>query len=451
VKKTGSGVSTRRRRVIAQLLGSTMLVAALPATPVLAEGLGTADKPVEVRIMANDAYSNVWQEQLVPLFNQEFPNVKVTIDGVTYAEMLAKMMLDATNPQPEYDVLLVDDPWTPQLAEVGALKDLKGADVAAFTAADYDWDDFNAAPLAASEWKGVQYGAPARSNMLLMFYNRALYEKAGLPEPTPDLTWAQYFEQAKALVQDTDKDGKADAWAVDTYFIRDALTPTIWQTIFNANGGKLLDDAGQPSFNNENGVNSLKTFIQLLDYAPPGATGHGFSESLQAFRQGQVATMFTWGSVFKGTAVDTAATTLTTKEVGIQVLPVGSVSAGAHRGIWSATLSSKTDELEASWAFVQWLTSKAGEARTSSVVGSFPARKSTLSSTPSAEWQAPVFKTLQNAYDVAAAGQMWRIRSPKSDAAQQIFADEVARATTGQITPEEALKVASDRIAEVLK
>lgn len=283
--------------------------------------------------------------------------------------------------------------------------------------------------------------------------DRALYEKAGLPEPTPDLTWAQYFEQAKALVQDTDKDGKANAWAVDTYFIRDALTPTIWQTIFNANGGELLDDAGQPSLDNENGVNSLKTFIQLLDYAPPGATGHGFSKSLQAFRQGQVATMFTWGSVFKGTAVDTAATTLTTKEVGIQVLPVGSVSAGAHRGIWSATLSSKTDELEASSACAA--ADLQGRRSPHLVGGQFvPARKSTLSSTPSAEWQAPVFKTLQNAYDVAAAGQMWRIRSPKSDAAQQIFADGNYSGpcrTFTAITPEEALKVASDRIAEVLK
>ncbi|HQZ11944.1 MAG TPA: sugar ABC transporter substrate-binding protein [Devosia sp.] len=449
--KARSGFFAGRRRVIAQLLSSTMLVAAMPLAGVQAAGLGTADAPVEVRIMANDAYSNVWQEQLVPLFNKEYPNIKVTIDGVTYAEMLAKMMLDSTSPTPEYDVLLADDPWTPQLAEVGALKDLKSPEVAALTAKDFDWEDFNAAPLAASEWKGVQYGVPARSNMLLMFYNRALYEKAGLPEPTPELTWEQFFEQAPKLVQDGDKDGKPDSWAVDTYFIRDALSPTIWQTIFNSNGGHLLDDAGQPSFNNETGVAALKTYIRLLDYAPPGANGHGFSESLQAFRQGQVATMFTWGSVFKGTAVDTAATTLTTKEVGIQVLPVGSVSAGAHRGIWSATVSSKTDELEAAWTFVQWLTSKEGEARTSSVVGSFPARKSTLSNTPPAEWQGPVFKTLQQAYDVSAAGKMWRIRSPKSDAAQQIFADEVARATTGQVTPEEALKVASERIAEVLK
>ena len=54
-------------------------------------------------------------------------------------------------------------------------------------------------------------------------------------------------------------------------------------------------------------------YKRLLDYAPPGALDHGFSESLQAFRQGQVADMFKWGSVYKSTAVDPKATTLTSR------------------------------------------------------------------------------------------------------------------------------------------
>ncbi len=407
-KKIGTG----RRRAFARLFGSA-LVATLPLGAAQAAGLGTADQPVQIRIMANDAYANAWQTLLVPLFNKEFPNIKVTIDGVPYQQQLAKMMLDSTNPQPEYDVMLVDDPWTPQLAEVNALVDLKGKAVAALTKPDYDWGDFNAAPLGAAEWKGVQYGVPVRSNMLLMFYNRSLYKKAGVPEPTPKLTWDQFFEQAKSLVQDTNGDGKPDAWAVDTFFVRDVLTPTVWQTIFNANGGHLLDDSGMPSFANENGVKSLDMYKRLLDYAPPGAMAHGFSESLQAFRQGQVAVMFQWGSVFKATAVDPKATTLTKDEVGIQVMPVGTVSAGAHRGIWSAAIASKTPNLEAAWAFVQWLSSKQGESINAATVGSFPARKSTLSSTPAEDWLVPVYKTLQNAYDVSVAGQMWRIRSPK--------------------------------------
>ena len=45
---------------------------------------------------------------------------------------------------------------------------------------------------------------------------------------------------------------------------------------------------------------------------------------------------------------------------------------------------------------------------------------------------------------------MWRIRHPRSDAAQQILADEVARFMAGQISAEEALTVAADKVAKVL-
>ena len=414
------------------------------------DALGTAKAPIELRIIANSAFSHTWQSVLVPEFNKVYPNIKVTIDGVPYNEHLAKLMLEATSANPEYDVLVIDDPWTPQLAQLGALVDLKRPDVAAITSKDYDWADFNAAPLAAGEWKGVQYSIPVRSNMLLMFYNRAHYKKAGLPEPTPALTWDQYFEQAPKLVQDMNGDGTIDAWAVDTFFVRDQLTPPIWQTIMNSNGGSLLDDKGAPVFNNEVGVAALNMHKKLLDYAPPGALGHGLQESLQAFRQGAVATMFMWGSVYKATGVDPKASKLTLNELGMQVMPVGKVSAGAHRGIWTAGISAKTKHLKASWAFVEWLTSKQGEKTNVSLAGSFPARKSTLSA-PAEDWQKPVFSTLQQAYDVAEKGKMWRIRSPRSDATQQVLADEVARALAGQVSSKEALDVAANRIAKILK
>jgi len=413
-------------------------------------GLGTPEQPVEVRMIANEAFANQWQTLMVPEFNKAYPNIKVTIDGVPYVELLAKTMLDATGPTPTYDILIADDPWVPQLAEVGALADLKSAEFAGWTAADYDWADFNAAPLAAGEWKGVQYGVPLRSNMLMMFYNRALYEKAGVPEPTPALTWAEYLEQAPKLVQDTNADGKPDAWAVDTYFVREPLTPTIWQTIMNSNGGRLLDDNGKPAFNSEAGIAALETHKKLLEFAPTGAVSHGFSESLQAFRQGVVATMFNWGSVFKGSAIDPKTTTLKPEQVGIQVMPLGSTGPGAHRGIWNGTVSAKSEHKQAAWAVVQWLSSKQGEAWHSANLGVFPARKSTLASEPSEAWLKPVFAALQQAYDASEKGQMWRIRHPRSDAAQQILADEVSRAMAGQATAAEALQTAADKIEKVL-
>lgn len=440
------------RRAMMMAAASTIAMAALGAGPAFAqdEGLGTPENPIEVRMIANEAFANQWQTLMVPEFNKHYPNIKVTIDGVPYVELLAKSMLDATGPNPTYDIIIADDPWVPQLAEVGALMDLRSDEVAGWTDADYDWDDFNAAPLAAGEWKGVQYGVPLRSNMLMMFVNKALYEKAGVPVPTPELTWEQYLEQAPKLVQDTDGDGEVDAWAVDTYFVREPLTPTIWQTIMNSNGGQLLDENGKPAFAGEIGVAALETHKKLLDFAPPGAVSHGFSESMQAFRQGLVATMFNWGSVYKGSAIDQSTTTLKPEQVGIQVMPVGSEGPGAHRGIWNGTVSAKSEHPRAAWTVIQWLSSKEGEAWHSANLGVFPARKSTLAATPSEEWLVPVFDALQQAYDAAEAGQMWRIRHPRSDAAQQVLADEIARAMAGQVSAAEALGVAAEKIESIL-
>lgn len=413
-------------------------------------GLGTASAPVKLRMMANEAYARSWQTSMVPAFNKAYPNIELTIDGVPYNEQLAKILLEVTSATPTYDLLIIDDPWIPQVAQTGALLDLR-KDVAQWTAPEYDWADFNSAPLAAGEWKGVQYGIPVRSNMLLMFYNKTHYEKAGLPIPTSELKWSEFMAQAPKLVQDLNGDGKADAWAIGTYFTRDSLTPTIWQAVLNSSGGALLDENNKPAFNNEVGVKALQTHIDFLKYAPPGAVSHGFNESLQAFRQGQVANMFQWGSVYKGSAVDAGTTTLKTEQVGIQVMPVGSKFASTHRGIWSGTVARKSKNQQAAWTMLQWLTSKEGEVWHSNNLGVFPARKSTLAHDPESKWLIPVFKTLQQSYDVAAMGKMWRPRHPKSDAVQQILADVTGLSIAGQTTAEAAVADAARRIERALR
>lgn len=449
----------KHRRSKAAGLGAVATLFALTLTacvpgqsaeePIEGGGVGTEAEPVEIRMIANEAFANQWQDQMVPEFNKKFPHVKVTIDGVPYTELLAKSMLDATSDDPTYDVIVSDDNWIPQLADVGAVLDLK-EEATEWTADDYDWDDFNAAPLAAGEWDGHQYGVPLRSNLLMMYTNKSLYEDAGLEAPTSDITWDEYLDQLPDLVRDTDDDGKPDVFGVDTYFAREPLTPTIWQTILNSNGGQLLTEDGEVAFDNEQGVEALQTHVDLLESAPPGAVSHTYQEPLESFRQGKVASMFTWGSVYKATAVDQDTTTLKPDEVGLQVMPVGSEGPGAHRGIWNGSVASRSEHPEAAWTLLQWLSSTEGEIWQSTELGVFPARKSTLATTPSEEWLVPVFEALQEGFDAAEAGQMWRPRLTNSDAVQQILADETSRATAGEITAEEAIENAAAKVEDEL-
>jgi ABC-type glycerol-3-phosphate transport system substrate-binding protein len=61
---------------------------------------------------------------------------------------------------------------------------------------------------------------------------------------------------------------------------------------------------------------------------------------------------------------------------------------------------------------------------------------------------SPVFKTLQSAYDVAAEGQMWRPRSPQSNAIQEILADQTSAAVNGQKSSKDALAKAKTQIED---
>lgn len=62
-----------------------------------------------------------------------------------------------------------------------------------------------------------------------------------------------------------------------------------------------------------------------------------------------------------------------------------------------------------------------------------------------------MFVALKDGYSAAGKGKMYRPRTPKSDAVQQILADEIARAIAGQISPKEALDTAAKRVNRVLR
>lgn len=419
-----------------------------PEMPADGGGLGSAKKPVSIKVLANDAFAKQWQDKLVPAFNKKYPNIKVQVDGVPYNDQLPKTMLELTGTEAHYDAVLADDPWLPQLAKTGGLRDLK-SELGKFTGKGYDWDDFNSAPLAAGQWEGKQYGVPVRSNNLMMFYNRKLFKKAGVPEPTTETTWDTYLKDAKKLTRDGD--GKDDAWAVGTYFTKDPLTPTIWQTILNSNGGRLLDKDNKVVFDNPKTVKALQTHIDLLKYAPPGARGYQFNEPLEAFRQGKVATMFMWGSVYKGTAIDEDTTTLSEDQVGITTLPAGSAGPGSHRGIWTAGVTTKSQHPAAAWKFLEWTTSKKGEQWVGKHLGTFPARDSTLDGKPPAKWLGPVYTAIKDSYKTITKNRMWRPRLPESNAVQQILALQTSRAMTGQATAQQAVSQAATDVRELLK
>ena len=63
---------------------------------------------------------------------------------------------------------------------------------------------------------GGQYGLPRDLNTIVLYYNKAMFDAAGIPYPDDTWDWAKLVEVAKQLTKDDNGDGKADQWGFYT-------------------------------------------------------------------------------------------------------------------------------------------------------------------------------------------------------------------------------------------
>lgn len=100
-----------------------------------------------------------------------------------------------------------------------------------------DLSDYYPGILAVNEYEGGVYGLPWIAQPVVTYYNRALFDEAGLEYPSPDWTWNDFMDYATALTQDTDGDGVTDQWG---YIATDWPPPFIF--IWQAGGDLISED-----------------------------------------------------------------------------------------------------------------------------------------------------------------------------------------------------------------
>lgn len=89
---------------------------------------------------------------------------------------------------------------------------LDGCDMASFIsmglfgditelAKDINWDEYIPGPLSSTMMDGKHYGIPFATNCTALFYNKDLFDAAGIPYPDENTTWKEFREMAKALTK----------------------------------------------------------------------------------------------------------------------------------------------------------------------------------------------------------------------------------------------------------
>lgn len=219
----------------------------------------STDEPVTIKVanyaLLEKGYTEFW-EGAKKGFEDENPNV--TIEWVTapYGEILSQVM-NMAGAGDKVDLVFSEIIWVPSLVDAGLAEPMENVLDQEFL------DDFYPNILDAHSVDGTVYSVPLYASPSVLFYNKNLFEKAGLDPNKAPTTYDEMLEMAEKLSQlKTDDGNKVFAFGQPT-----ASVPVVGAslTAFMANfGGYVFDENGELNVDNEGFVQSME-MLQLLD------------------------------------------------------------------------------------------------------------------------------------------------------------------------------------------
>jgi multiple sugar transport system substrate-binding protein len=205
---------------------------------------------------------------------------------------------------------------------------------------------------------GQVYGIPKDFDTLGIFYNKTLFQKAGVPLPTAKWTWADMRAAAKKLTKVGKTAETVYGSAQSVYGITLPDSSSRWLAFLYANGGNVLDaDGTHAVFNDQAGVDSLKFYsgFQREDGSSVLASSivpMWAGDVFDAFGQQRAAM-----AVEGGWLIQYLQKNFSRIQYGIAPLPLSPIGKRADlifTNAWAAY--SRTPHPEAAWELIKYMT-----------------------------------------------------------------------------------------------
>jgi multiple sugar transport system substrate-binding protein len=318
----------------------------------------------------------VSHQQVAAAFMKVHPEIKVETWNQPWEDYFTKIqaLWAGGDPKTIPDIAFL---WpTPKYAAEGVLENLDPY----IQKANYNLSDYWPGLLESAKYNGSVYGFPRDIEANVLYYNKALFDKAGVKYPDENWTWDDLTAAAEKLtVKDAngtvkqyalamENDGKYDKWV-------------------NQNGGAILDDMRNPSkcmLSDPKSVAAVSFFADLMakGYAMRDADLSQAGGDAGVFQSGQAA------MIIQNTSRISAFNKANMNyDVAVVPIPKGGKRWNPAGGAaW--VMSAKSAHKDAAWTFLSWLQSTNGGEQVYTQRGEiFPALQSVANS--------PVFMTNQ--------------------------------------------------------
>ncbi|MFG2623814.1 extracellular solute-binding protein [Streptomyces sp. NPDC048473] len=359
-------------------------------------------------------------------FTKQHPKVHIKYVNVPFGDAQNKFKNAAQSGSAAPDVIRSEVAWTPEFADLGYLAPLDG------TSALQKPDDFLKQAAASTKYNGKTYAVPQVIDSMGIFYNKKIFKEAGVEVPTTVDELKTVSEKIK------DKTGKTGMYlrGDDAYWFLSFLY---------GEGGDMVDASTKSvTIDNPAGVKAMKVVKDLVDSGAAKTDATDGWENMQAsFKDGKVAMMINgpWAvaDTFAGKEFKDKA------NLGIAPVPAGSAAQGAPQGGHNLAVYAGSKNLDASYAFVDYMTSTDTQAKVTKELSLLPTRTSAYAKEDVVDNEIvgffkPVVET--------AVERPW---IPETGSLFAPLVTEYTKVLTGQTTPEKAVKTTGDSYRKLLK
>jgi sn-glycerol 3-phosphate transport system substrate-binding protein len=304
---------------------------------------------------------------------------------------------------------------------------------------------------------GKLYSMPFNSSTALLYYNKTLFEEAGLDPNRPPQTYEELLEYSRIL---TKKDSRGNTvqygltWPTHSWIIEQLMAAADAPLVNNDNGRTAR--ATEAVFNSEAGLKIFELFDQLnKEGLILNTAREDWNAAGQNFVSGRAAMNF-----FSTSDVKVFQEGLESNgyELGTAFLPVPDISVSGGPVIGGASLwliDGHTDEeTKAAWEFLKFVNREDQQIRWHQGTGYFPVRKDAIQRLHYEEFYAEnpnyftsLLQLLLAKRDFNSAGAVIGVFPETRETIEIAY----ERMVDGQMTPEEALSWAESRVTELIQ
>ncbi|RWP86764.1 MAG: sugar ABC transporter substrate-binding protein [Mesorhizobium sp.] len=291
-------------------------------------------------------------------FEAANPGITVKFEVVPWDVLLQKLTTDITAGT-NADLSIIGTRWLIDFVQQDVAEPLDG-----YIKPDFK-DRFIDTFLSPSIMDGKTYGLPIAASARAMYYNKELFEKAGIAKPPA--TWTELQEDArkiKALGSGTFGFGlQGKEIETDVYYYY-----AMW-----SQGTEILNKDGTSGLSTPGALEAAKLYKSMTDegLTEPGVTSNNREDVQNLFKQGKVGMMIT--APFLSNQIKDEAPNL---KYGVAAIPAGPTGARGTYGVTDSIIMFKNSKnKDEAWKLLDFLFTTEQRAKFTQGEGFLPVNK----------------------------------------------------------------------------